>query len=376
MTQTKKFLLSCLIITLFFSLFFFISPLYAQSDFYPAKVKDISDRTYERAVIDLLDNAKESIVMSMYIIRPLENDPVSLLVGDLKEALARGVTVEVYHNSKFDYIWGEPFDLKNAFKDLKEKGAKIYIAKFDRRLHDKLIIVDNRYVVEGSMNWTVSAIKNNFESAVIIDCPELAKDKLIRLRRIPLMDKKKLDRGKRAEVLPDLISLKISLLEDENLFPYMVTNRDYQAMDMYLLLVAEATRWEPGGFFLSLEAIGHDLGMPDSWSDTAIRRQVIRTLKKLQDKYNLIEADFMHGKDAWIEIVDLKGDSFKIKRQFFEPESLMAKSGPAKFVFLIKTLLEGQGTSIDSFMRKDLYKRFHTIKETFLKGLREIEKGE
>jgi len=84
----------------------------------------------------------------------------------------------------------------------------------------------------------------------------------------------------------------------------------------------------------------------------------------------------MHGKDAWIEIVDLKGDSFKIKRQFFEPESLMAKSGPAKFVFLIKTLLEGQGTSIDSFMRKDLYKRFHTIKETFLKGLREIEKGE
>ncbi|MFH1784550.1 MAG: hypothetical protein ABH868_06635 [bacterium] len=45
-------------------------------------------------------------------------------------------------------------------------------------------------------------------------------------------------------------------------------------------------------------------------------------------------------------------------------------------MFLIKTLLEEQGTSIDSFMRKDLYQRFHTTKKVFLKGLREIDKKE
>ncbi len=86
----------------------------APADYYTAKVKDISDRAYEKAVIDLLDHAQKSIVMSMYIIRPLKSG----LVGDLKEALARGVTVEIYHNTKFDYPWGEPFELKNAFLDL------------------------------------------------------------------------------------------------------------------------------------------------------------------------------------------------------------------------------------------------------------------
>lgn len=370
--MTKKILSSFIIIL---SLFFLISPLYAQSDFYPAQVKDISDRAYEHAVIDLLDQAKESIVMSMYIIRPLEKDPVSLLLQHLEEALTRGVTVEIYLNSKFDDLWGPPVDLKTAFSDLEAKGAKIYIANFNRRLHDKLIIVDNRYVVEGSVNWTVSAIKDNFESAVIIDCPQLAKEKLLRLRRIPLMDKKRLDRGERAEVLPDLIFLKTSLLEDGDLFPYMAGKRDDRAMDMYLLLVAESTRWKTEGFFLNLENIGHDLGMPANWSDTALRRQVIKTLEKLQDKYKLIAVDFMFGKDVWVEIVELKGDSFKVKNQFFEPKFLSSKSGSAEFVLLIETLLREQGTPLDSFKRKDIYQRFHTTQDVFYAGLKEINKS-
>ena len=348
----------------------------APADIYPAKVQDISDRAYEKAVIDLLDHAQKSIVMSMYIIRPLKSDPVSLLVGDLKEALARGVTVEIYHNTKFDYPWGEPFDLKNAFLDLKEKGAKIYLASDNSRLHDKLIIVDDQYVVEGSMNWTVSAIKDNFESAVIIDSPDLAKEKLLRLRRIPLMDKRRVDRGERANVLPELISLKsVSLLEDKSLFPAMVTKRDYRAMDMYLLLVAESTRWERGsseGFFLDMEGIGHDLGMSAKWSDSAVRRQVIKTLEKLQDKYKLIQVNFMYSRDAWIEIIALKGDSTKVKSKFFEPKSIASLSGPAKFVFLIKTVLEEQGTPIDSVPREDIYKRFHTTKGVITQGLKEL----
>jgi len=54
---------------------------------------------------------------------------------------------------------------------------------------------------------------------------------------------------------------------------------------------------------------------------------------------------------------------------------LLKEGGPAKFVLLIKTLLEEQGTSIDSFMRKDIYKRFHTTKDIFLKGLKEINEN-
>jgi len=42
--------------------------LYSADDFVSSKVKDISDRSYEPAVIQLLDNAKNSIVISMYSI--------------------------------------------------------------------------------------------------------------------------------------------------------------------------------------------------------------------------------------------------------------------------------------------------------------------
>jgi len=60
---------------------------YSQHEFYPAKVKDISDRKYEPAVIELLDNAKESIVVSMYIMQAGEKGPVRLFMKDLEEAL-------------------------------------------------------------------------------------------------------------------------------------------------------------------------------------------------------------------------------------------------------------------------------------------------
>ena len=42
-----------------------VSPCQAD-DFLSSRVKDISDRKYEKAVIELLDNAKDSITVSMY----------------------------------------------------------------------------------------------------------------------------------------------------------------------------------------------------------------------------------------------------------------------------------------------------------------------
>ena len=83
-----------------------IQPLCSQQDFLPAKVKDISDRAYEPAVIELLDGAKESIVISMYSIS-LANEktnPVRLLLNDLLEARKRGVSVTVYMNARFKNI--------------------------------------------------------------------------------------------------------------------------------------------------------------------------------------------------------------------------------------------------------------------------------
>ena len=64
-----------------------IAPAYSSDAFLSARVKDISDRKYEGAAIELLDNAKESIVISMYTINlgTTNNNPVKLLLNDLLE---------------------------------------------------------------------------------------------------------------------------------------------------------------------------------------------------------------------------------------------------------------------------------------------------
>ena len=43
-----------------------------------------------------------------------------------------------------------------------------------RFLHDKLIIVDNRYVITGSFNFSANATESNDENVIIIDNPEIA----------------------------------------------------------------------------------------------------------------------------------------------------------------------------------------------------------
>ena len=72
-------------------------------EFYAGRVRDISDRGYEEAVIELIDNAKESVVIGMYHISTQlkANNPVKLLLNDLVEAEERGAQVRIYLNTKF-----------------------------------------------------------------------------------------------------------------------------------------------------------------------------------------------------------------------------------------------------------------------------------
>lgn len=349
-----------------------------QPDSYPAKVKDISDRKYEPAVIELLDNAKESIVISMYIIQAQEKGPVRLLMKDLEEALERGVSVDIYLNTKFkknrslNVGSGEPFDI------LRKKGARIFTVTHSTRMHDKFIIVDSRYLVIGSANWSVSSLKNNYESVTLIDSPELAKDMLIRVRRHTLEGDEsnkpeKTRRSKRPIILEEnsVVTLSCDLLNNKKLFSYMITERDSRAMDTYLLLKAYAVKQGVSEYFLSLEQLAIDLDMPADWNDSALRRQAIKVLKRLESRYKLIAVNFGHGKDAWITLKELPGDTFEFKGKFLNPEYLSKLSLPAKFALLVKALLEKEGTTTDSFTRKELSKRFHINVKTLRKGLKE-----
>lgn len=349
------------------------------AEFFLGRVEDISDRKYEKAVISLLDGAAESIVMSMYIINPLERGPVRLLVRDLEEALERDVRVEIYINSRFNPKAKGKLKLKEPLLRLRELGAKIYPVSSNYRMHDKLIIVDERYVVEGSVNWSVSALKSNYESATLIDSPELAKEKLIRVRQLPLegVDSKTGQRPDRVKIektfsKEDTLNLSKRLLLNRNLYPNMLRYGDMRSMDAYLLLLAEAKYNGNNEFFLLLEEFGLELGMPEDWSDTAVRRKTIKTLKKLNKKYDLIDITFLHGKDAWVVLKSLPDDSFDLKCDVLYSEYLLLPTPSAKYTLLIKHLLNSEGKTIDSFTQYEISTRFFIHRDSLRKALKEL----
>jgi phosphatidylserine/phosphatidylglycerophosphate/cardiolipin synthase-like enzyme len=50
----------------------------------------------------------------------------------------------------------------------------VEVSEQARLLHHKFAVIDGRYVVTGSYNWTESAERRNRENLVILDCPEVA----------------------------------------------------------------------------------------------------------------------------------------------------------------------------------------------------------
>lgn len=348
----------------------------ADEGLYPARIKDISDQAYEKAVIHLLDNARDSITISMFIMKPGTDarHTINRLMKDLEEALERGVSVDIYLNTKIDkssrYLTevgqGEIFDT------LRQKGGRICLANPRYMLHDKMIIVDNRYVVIGSTNWSVSALTRNLESSVLIDSPALAKERLRRMKTIHLQGEDL--RGpaqislKKIYPLPELIELPGALMNNKRYFPGMLSKRDNRAMDLYLLLIAESQRRKSKEFYISLEKLAGQLNFPQNRDTSALRRQVIKSLRKLKSRYGLIDVQFKYARAAKIKLIDISGKTFTLKRGFFEPLFLSARGQSTKFVFLIKAYLEADGKNITDFTNTELGKMFYVNRKTIGDG--------
>ena len=349
-------------------------------EFHSAQVRDISDREYEQAVIGLIDNAEESVVIGMYHIstRLKANNPVKLLLNDLVEAEERGAEVRIYLNTKFPDVSYEELIGEDEFKRLEDAGCEVYFIPEGRKLHDKVVIVDRRYVVEGSMNWSIIALRNNFESATLIDSPELAEEKIVRLERIYQIQKGKEGQGERARTplyvstIIERIEIKKALLEDERYFPGMLKASDRRVMELYLILAAYSQKLDKSEFFLRLEDAALGLGLAASWDDESLRRQVIKALRTLEDRYNLIEVEFHYASDAHVTILPLSGESFTIETDIVDSHD---KEIPQrlKFLLLVKELLEKEGKGLNLVPQKEIMRRFHIAERTLEKALADLK---
>ena len=149
----------------------------------------------------------------------------------------------------------------------------------------------------------------------------------------------------------------------------MLKASDRRAMDLYLILLAYSQKLEKDEFFLKLEDTALGLGLPVSWDDEALRRQVIRALRTLEDRYGLIEVEFYYASDAYITVLPVSGESFTIETSVVDSYD---KEIPqrVKFLLLIKALLEEEGKDLDLVPQKEIMRRFHIAERTLEKALK------
>lgn len=327
----------------------------------PARVADASDRAYEPVAIGLIDQAKESVALSIYLVRESEDarHPVNRLLNDLLEAARRGVRIEIYLNTRFKGSTPEKILETPALNRLKEAGAQVTGLPANRRLHDKLLIVDERWILEGSTNWSVEALKMNWESNTLIDSPSLAKQKLHRLRQMSAGPKEVIPAVRERHPPPKTLDIPTAWIARGSVLPRMVSSRDERAFDTLLLLMREAAAQSSPEFFVNLEELALDAGIPEHWDDTATRRQMLKVLRKLHDDPAAgVDINFTHGKDAWVKLVLPAEPVVKVSSGLIEPALLAATPAAVTYLNLFDLVLQQQeGVGIHQLTLRELAQR-------------------
>jgi phosphatidylserine/phosphatidylglycerophosphate/cardiolipin synthase-like enzyme len=120
----------------------------------------IISQNFVREVIPLIEMAQDSIdiiVFEWRFYRQGLSNNVSMFNDAISRAVARGVRVRCLVQKQ------------NAIDELKKLGCKARRLNTKRLLHAKLMILDNKYIVIGSHNYTQHAFSSNYETSIYVE---------------------------------------------------------------------------------------------------------------------------------------------------------------------------------------------------------------
>ena len=149
------------------------------------RVTWLANEAYFEALISHMTQAQHQIVISMFLFAPgdHENNRATQVKEALIDATKRGVQVRLL----LEVSDGEDFATeanRGVAKELRRQGIIVQFDSPARTTHTKLVIIDQRYVLLGSHNFTHSALRHNNEASVLIESPKLAQQALAYLQRI------------------------------------------------------------------------------------------------------------------------------------------------------------------------------------------------
>lgn len=302
----------------------------------PAQVADASDRAYEPVAIHLIDHAASSIVLAMYYLKEDEDDrhPVNRLVNDLREAAQRGVRVEVYLNTKFAGKAAAVLDAPWVAR-LRADGVKVTGFTPGRRWHGKLLIVDERYVLEGSTNWSVEALKSNGESNTLMDSPPLARQKLARVRAwgVPLPGP--VVETPLAPPAPETVLVPTAWLARGGVMPQMVTRDDERGFDVLLLLLRRAAAEGAPEFSVDFVQLGIESGLTTERGTIRTRVEILNVLRRLERRYAVVTVRVNYGREAWVTLTLPAGPTVEVPGRWTDPDRITRQSAEAGYLELL-----------------------------------------
>ncbi len=118
--------------------------------------------TMESLVRPLIKGADRYIDVSMFFLTHTK------LAGDLINAHQRGVKIRVIIDATAASNGYSKHEILRAV------GIPVKVENWGGKMHMKSAVIDGRYVIAGSMNWTAAGERKNDENTVIIHDPDIA----------------------------------------------------------------------------------------------------------------------------------------------------------------------------------------------------------
>ncbi len=131
---------------------------------------------FRKRLVTLLSEAEKSIYVEMYLLSDDRDGNCKSDEESVYQTLVSKSKLDVkliLDNSYDNYKENCP-----AFHGLKDNGLKVKWDWIDSRytpMHRKLCIIDSKYVIMGSTNWTPAGLNCNGEVNIIIESTEIAK---------------------------------------------------------------------------------------------------------------------------------------------------------------------------------------------------------
>lgn len=141
-----------------------------------AQLRPVFDEDYLAVAQELVNRAQEEIYLSIYLFKTQDQGRArsTALQETLIRAARRGVEVRVlfeHPRRTDDFLYRANRDTALEMADF---GIGVRWDDPETRMHSKMMVVDQRWTLMGSHNYTVSAFKYNRETSVLIDAPEFA----------------------------------------------------------------------------------------------------------------------------------------------------------------------------------------------------------